>query len=156
MGPKAFNLINSDARQHGGPGAIEIARNRHRIEISHLKVCVFAVDDQRLSEAGDAEGGRQPMRPARERGERLGGLGDIARLVDDASLERERLIRAQAIGVRPQRADGDGLGPRQLDRQTFKRTAGREMPIFEPALVDIGADNLRVKFLRPTEAPERL
>lgn len=145
MGTETFNLINSDAREHRGPGAIEIARNRNGIEMPHSKACVIAVNDERLSEAGDAECRRQPMRLAGECGKRLGGLGETARLVDDPAFERERLIRAQAIGVRPQRADGERLGPRQLDCQTFERTAGRQMPIFERALVDIGGDNLRVE-----------
>src|SRR5271166_5324010 len=98
MGAKPFNLINSDAQKHRGPGSIEIARNRNGIEPPHSKVRVIAVNDERLSRAGDAESRRQTMCLAGEFGERLGGLGETARLVDDPALERERLIRAQAIG----------------------------------------------------------
>ena len=56
------------------------------------------------------------MRLAREFGERSRSLGEIARFVEDPAFERERLIGAQAISVRPQRADGERFGLRQLDR----------------------------------------
>ena len=57
MGAKTFNLINPDAREHRGPGAIEIARNRSGIERPHSKARMILVDDERSPGAGDTEGG---------------------------------------------------------------------------------------------------
>ena len=70
---------------------------------------------------------------------------EIAGFVEDPALEGERLIGAQAIGVRPDRADGERLGLRQFAGETLERTAAREMPVFERPLVDLGGDDLRVK-----------
>ena len=54
------------------------------------------------------------MRLAGERRQRC-ALNQIARLVKDPAFERERLIGADAIGVRTLRADGKRLGLRQLE-----------------------------------------
>src|SRR5271156_7177503 len=122
MSAETLDLIAADRRQRRRPGPIEIARNRDRIERPHSQVRVIAVDDQRLPAAGDAEGGGQAMRLARERGERSPSLIEIAGLVEDPALERERLIGAQAIGVRPDRADGERLGLRQFAGEALERT----------------------------------
>jgi hypothetical protein len=144
MGAKTFNLINPDAREHRGPGAIEIARNSSGIERPHSKLGMILVDDQRLPGASDAERGAQAMCLALERGEALGSLAEIARLVEDPAFERERLIGAETIGLRSQSTDGERFGAGQLDRQTFQRPAASEKPTFESPLVDIGADNFSV------------
>ena len=65
--------------------------------------------------------------------------------MEDPALEREGLIGAQAIGVRPDRADGERLGLRQFAGEALERTAAREMPVFERPFVDLGGDDLRVK-----------
>ena len=64
MGAKTFNLINPDACEHRGAGAIEIARNRSGIERPHSKVRVILLNDQRSPGARDREGGGQTMRLA--------------------------------------------------------------------------------------------
>ena len=92
------------------------------------------------------------MRLAGERGQRLRRLGEIAGLVEDPAFERERLIGADAVSVRTLRADGESLRPRQLNGHTFERSATREIPIFERALVDFGRDALSVQSRRRQES----
>src|SRR5208282_1110460 len=89
MGAETLDLITADRRQRRRPGPIEIARNLNRIERPQSQVRVIAVDDQRLSGAGDAKGRGQAMRLARERPERSRRLVQIAGLVEDPALERE-------------------------------------------------------------------
>ena len=145
MRAERFELIAADARQNARPGAIEIARNGRLIERAHRQLGGLRVHDERDAAERDAEGGGQTMRLARERGKRSPGLVEIARLVEDPALERERLIGAQAIGVRPRRADGKRLGSRQFKRKVFERTAAREMRVLQRTLVDFGGDDFGVK-----------
>src|SRR3984957_11583184 len=96
---KTLALIRANGRQHGRPGTFEIPRNLMRIESPQSYVGVISVDDQRLAGSGHAERGGQAMRLARQCSQRLRGFSEIRRFMEDASLERERLIGADAIGV---------------------------------------------------------
>src|SRR5271167_236651 len=145
MGAEALDLIAADRRQRRRSDPIEVTRNRNRIERPHLQVRVIAVDEERLPGTGDAERRGQAMRLARERSQRSLSLVQIARLVEYPALERERLVGAQAIGARSDRADGERLGLRQFSGETLERTAAREMLAFERPLVDLGGDHFRVK-----------
>ena len=114
---------------------------------------MISVDDERLAGAGDAEGRGQAMRPAGERGQRFRRFGEIMRLVEDPAFERERLIGADAIGVRTLCADGERLRARQLESHAFERAAGRQVSVFDRALVDLGGDGARVQSSRRQERP---
>ena len=135
---EALALIHADGRQHARSGAIEITRNLIRIEGSHSQVGMISVDDQRLSSAGDAEGRGQAMRLAGQRGQRLRPFGQVAGLVKNPAFERERLIGADAMGVRTRRANRKRLGFGQLDGQIFKRPIAGEIAIFSPRSSTLG------------------
>ncbi len=93
------------------------------------------------------------MRLAGERRQRLRAFGKIARLVQDLAFERERLIGADAIGVRTLGADRKRLGLRQFESHTFERAPARQISIFDRALVDLGRDDLSVQTRRQEEGP---
>ena len=82
------------------------------------------------------------MRLAGQRGQRLRPFGQIAGLVKNPAFERERLIGADAIGMRPLTADRKRLGLRQLRGQIFERSTAGQISIFNRALVDLGRDGL--------------
>src|SRR6202042_3954614 len=135
MNSKTLALIGADRGQHARPGASEIARNLTGIECPHSYIGVISVDDQRSPSASDAECGRQPMRPARERGQRLRRFGEIAGLMENPTFEREGLIGADAVSVRTFGADRQRLRPGQLQSDVFKRAATCKISIFDSALV---------------------
>src|SRR3984957_13390786 len=137
MNSKALALICADRGQHARPDALEIARNLTRIERPHSYIGMISVDDQRFPGAGDAERGGQAMRLAREQAQRLRGGVEIAGLVENLTFERERLISADAVGVRPVRAGCEGLGLSQFQSNLFNRAAARKMFAFDSTLVDI-------------------
>ena len=145
MNSKTLALIDADGGQYARTRAFEIARNLVESERSHLQVRMIPVDDQSSPAAGDAERGGQAMRPAGERRERLRRFGEIAGLVEDPAVERERLVGTNAISVRTFRADCEGLRPRQFDGDVRERAAFGETPILQRALVDLRRDRLGVQ-----------
>ena len=88
------------------------------------------------------------MRLPGQRSQCLRAFGQIARLVKDPAFERKRLIGANAVSVRTQRANRKRLGFSQLDRQIFKRPIACEIPIFKAAFVDLRRDGLRFQSRR--------
>ncbi len=85
------------------------------------------------------------MHLAGQRRQRLRPFDEIAGLVEDPAVQRERLIGADAVSVGTFRADCESLRPRQFDRDIFKRAALGEIPIFERALVNLSRDRFSVQ-----------
>src|SRR5271166_5636082 len=110
MQAKPFQLINAHAGDDIGSSEIEILRDRASVEDSHVQFSSILFDAEDRAGPGYAEGRGQTMRPARERGERMCGLSEIARLMQETVFERQCLICAQAVGFRMQCAGGERLG----------------------------------------------
>ena len=85
------------------------------------------------------------MRPAGEGRQRLRPFIEIARLVKNPTIDGERLIGANAVSVRPLRADCESLRPRQFDSDIFNRAALSKIKLFERTLVDLRRDRLSVQ-----------
>ena len=93
------------------------------------------------------------MRLAGQRGQRLRRLGEIAGLVENPTFERERLIGADAVGVRPVGTRCERLGLSQLQSYVFNRAATRKISVFDSALVDIGGYIFSLKSRRRQKSP---
>jgi hypothetical protein len=77
------------------------------------------------------------MRLPGQRSQRLRAFGQIPRLMEDPTFEREGLIGADAVSVRTFGADRQRLRLGQLQSDVFKRAATCKIPIFDSALVEI-------------------